>query len=152
MDYDCAEDDKEEESQQESDSNFDPFAGVDLMEFDHTQCANCQGLFDWNNSFEPDKEPPRFCDRCEKQQFLCRCQDCGEKLTAWTAFPKGNSSWADSANSKSWCTMCYGKVLREQIIPDYRTSHSYDEYTMTENVAFIKKNFFSNKKLFFTKI
>ena len=117
--YEDEESDKvmqEEESQEPSD--FDPFENVDLME-EFVQCANCQRLFDWNNSFRGDQEPPKFCDRCQSEEFVCTCESCGKKLTARQGYPKGNSSWASGEHGKSWCATCYSKVLHEQIIPQY---------------------------------
>ena len=125
MDYDEQESQVQESSQEPSD--FDPFADVDLMEFAHAQCKHCQRLFDWNNAFQPDKQPPELCDQCESKQFLCTCESCGEKLNAWTAFPKGNSNWAKSEDTKSWCGKCYAKVLREKIIPDYNARMARQE-------------------------
>ena len=107
---------EEEESQEPSD--FDPFENVDLME-EFVQCANRQRLFDWNNSFRGDQEPPKFCDRCQSEEFVCTCESCGKKLTARQGYPKGNSSWASGEHGKSWCATCYSKVLHEQIIPQY---------------------------------
>ena len=98
---------------------FDPFEDADLLEFAHKRCEKCNRLFDWNNSFCPDDAPPKLCPRCERIQTVCKCLDCGKTLTAGTAFPKGNMHWAGSDVKKNWCGVCYAKMLRDKVLPEY---------------------------------
>ena len=109
------------ENDDEADA-FDPFVHADdsqvdcELRYESRECENCHNRFDFNNVFRPEGDQ-RLCNLCIRSEKICECEQCGKKLSAQMAFPKTNMDWHDGEIKKSWCGDCYGKRLREQVVP-----------------------------------
>ena len=108
----------------DSAAEVDPFFETnkdDELQCSPRECERCHSKFDWNNS---DGDQQKFCRRCAEE---CKCEVCGKKLTALTAFPKGNMDWSGGEEKQSWCSDCYGKIVRDKMLPEVNSRIEEDE-------------------------